>query len=395
MSLDVTLVDPAEVGMSATRLDDAAALMQRQYDAGKSPTLVAVVARHGRVVFTHAVGEHRPGGPPVSIDSIFPLASQTKPMSAAVLLCLVERGLVGLNEPVALHIPELAGAHDEVMVHHLLSHTSGWHEDDVAGRLAQRLDEIVASWSPGGLDVLSLLLLLPGLETPRREPAGEVMQYCNFNYSLLGEIIRRATGGSLDAAMRRFVFEPLGMTDSALIVPDGWADRLIQRPPGIPLGPDHPDSPISFNDPLWVKSDDGATGVHATAFDAVRFGQMILDRGRVGDHRVLSDDAVRVMTTDQIPGLEAVLLANRLPEASWGYGHGVLSTVPFLRFAGGTVAPGSPHHGGMGGIDVWIDPDTGVVGAYFEVLTENSRETGPVSWVAHRFEDVITAAVLD
>ena len=395
MSLDTSPVDPAEVGMSAARLEDAAALMQRQYDEGRSPTLVAVVARHGRVVFTHAVGDHRPGGPPVTIDSIFPLASQTKPMTAAVLLCLVERGLVGLNEPVALHIPELAGAHDEVMVHHLLTHTSGWHEEDVAVRLEQQMPGIVAAWTPGDLDVLSQLLLLPGLEAPRREHAGVVMQYCNLNYSLVGEIIRRVTGGSFDRAVRRFVFEPLGMADSAVIVPDEWADRVIQRPPGIPLGPDHADSPISFNDPLWAKSDDGATGVHATPVDAVRFGQMILERGRVGDRRVLSGDAVRVMTTDQIPGLEAVLLAMRIPEARWGYGYGLSGTVPWLRYMGATIAPGSPHHGGMGGIDVWIDPDTVVVGAYFEVLTENSSEVGPVSWVAHRFEDVITAAVLD
>src|SRR5690606_5200740 len=124
---------------------------------------------------------------------------------------------------------------------------------------------------------------------------------------------------------------------------------------------DHADSPISFNDPLWVKSDDGASGVHATAVDAVRFGQMILDRGRVGPLRVLSDDAVRVMTTDQVPGIPAVLLAIRKAEARWGYGYGLSGSEPWLRFMGATIAPGSPHHGGMGGIDVWVDPDTGVV----------------------------------
>ena len=57
--------------------------------------LVAVVARHGQIVFSHAVGDRRPGGPPLSVDDIFPLASQTKPMTAATLLALVERGLVG------------------------------------------------------------------------------------------------------------------------------------------------------------------------------------------------------------------------------------------------------------------------------------------------------------
>lgn len=170
---------------------------------------------------------------------------------------------------------------------------------------------------------------------------------------------------------------------------------MIQRPPGIPYGPEHAESPISFNDPLWAKSDDGASGVHATATDVVRFGQMILDGGRVDDRRVLSRDAVRVMTTNQIPGVPAVLLSVHRAEAGWGYGYGVAGTEPWLRFAGGTMAPGSYHHGGSGGIDAWIDPATGIVAAYFEVLTENSLEIGPISWAAHRFEDVITAAVLD
>ncbi|MCB1006145.1 MAG: beta-lactamase family protein [Acidimicrobiales bacterium] len=395
MSLDTALVDPAEVGMSPARLEDAAALMQRQYDTGRSPTLVAVVARHGRVVFTHAVGEHRPGGPAVTTDSIFPLASQTKPMTAAVLLCLVERGLVGLNEPITVHLPELEGqGHDEVMVNSLLTHTSGWHEDDFLARVDERLDDVIAGWSPGGRSLLDEILLTPCFETPRREVPGVIMQYCNLNYTLLGEIIRRVTGDSLDAAMRRHLFEPLAMTSSAVIVPDDWADRVIGRPPGIPFGPEHPDSPIAFDDPLWAKSDDGASGVHATAVDALRFAQMILDRGLAGGRRVLSGDAVRVMTTDQVPGIAAEVLGMHRPEARWGYGYAVTGTAPWLRFGGATVAVGSLRHGGAGGIDVWIDPSTGVVGVYFEVVTEWSDEVGPVSWAAHRFEDVVTAAVV-
>lgn len=396
MTLDTTLADPAELGMSAARLEDAAALMQHQYDAGKSPTLVAVVARHGQLVFAHAVGEHRPGGPPVTLDSVFPLASQSKPMTAAVLLCLVERGLVGLNEPITVHLPELDGqGHDEVMVHHLLTHTSGWHEDDFRARIDERLGDIVAAWSPGGRSLLDEIFLAPGFETPRREVPGVIMQYCNLNYTLLGEVIRRATGDTFDAAMRRYVFEPVGMVDSAVIVPDDWADRVIRRPPGVPFGAEHPDTPIAFDDPLWAQSDDGASGVHATAVDALRFAQMILDRGLAGGRRVLSGDAVRVMTTDQVPGVPAELLGMRRPEARWGYGYGVTGTTPWLRFGGATLEVGSLRHGGAGGINVWIDPSTGVTGAYFEIVTEWSDEVGPVSWAAHRFEDVIAAAVLE
>jgi CubicO group peptidase (beta-lactamase class C family) len=133
------------------------------------------------------------------------------------------------------------------------------------------------------------------------------MQYCNFNYSLLGEIVRRVTGDTLDAAMRRYLFEPIGMTSSAMIVDDDLRARLIERPPGIPLGPDHAETPLSTNHPLWEASDDGASGVFASVVDLARFWQMFLDGGMVGATRVLSRDAVRVMTTNQIPGIEVDL----------------------------------------------------------------------------------------
>ncbi len=121
MTLSMELHDPAELGMSVSRLADAAALMDRQFADGLTPTAVALVARHGQLVWTHAVGNARPGGPPVTIDSVFPLASQTKPMTAAVIMALAERGMIGLTESASLTLPELAGEHEEVMVYHLLA----------------------------------------------------------------------------------------------------------------------------------------------------------------------------------------------------------------------------------------------------------------------------------
>ena len=94
----------------------AAALMDRQFAEGLTPMAVALVARHGKLVWTHAVGDARPGGPPVTIDSVFPMASQTKPMTAAVIMALAERGMIGLTESASLTLPELADEHDEVMV---------------------------------------------------------------------------------------------------------------------------------------------------------------------------------------------------------------------------------------------------------------------------------------
>jgi serine-type D-Ala-D-Ala carboxypeptidase len=385
------LHDPATLGFSAARLADAAALMDRQFADGLTPMAVALVARHGRLAWTHTVGDARPGGPPVTIDSVFPLASQTKPMTAAVIMALAERGLIGLTESASATLPELADDHREVMVFHLLTHTSGWcSEDHEAARVARLKDAIATI--PDGTDPLTHILLWPGWDVPRRLPAGERMQYCNFNYSLLGEIVRRVTGDTLDAAMRRYLFEPIGMTSSAMIVDDALRPLLIERPPGIPLGPDHAGTPLSTNDPLWEGSDDGGSGGFASAPDLARFWQLFLDGGMVGDTRVLSRDAVRVMTTNQIPGIAVDLVGVSRGEASWGFGFGIAGHEAWPRFGGGLSNPRSFRHGGAGGIDGWIDPDSGVVAVYIEVVTGDDAGL-PVSWAAHRVQDVINSAV--
>jgi CubicO group peptidase (beta-lactamase class C family) len=393
MTMSMENHDPADLGMSAERLAVAASIMDRQFADRRSPMLVLLVARHGRVVFSHCVGESRPGGPPVTIDSIFPIASQTKPMTAAVIMALAERGMVGLPESASLVLPELAAEHPEVMVYHLLTHTSGWHDDDQAAVRTERLDHLLAT-IPEGTDPLTHIMLGAGWDVPRRLPAGELMQYCNFNYSALGEIVRRATGDTLDAAMRRYLFEPIGMASSAMIVGDDLAPRVIERPPGIPYGPGHDFSPISFNDPLWAGSDDGASGVHASPADLLRFWQMVLDRGMVGDQRVLSADAVRVMTTDQIPGISAERLGQARAAASWGFGFGVAGHEAWSRFGGGTSHPASIRHGGAGGILGWIDPTSGVVAVLVEIFTEVDDDALPRTAAFHRLEDVVNAAVL-
>ena len=84
MSMSMEPVDPATVGMSVARLGDAAELMQRQFEEERSPMLAAVVARHGKVVFTSTIGDQRPGGPPLAIDSIFPRRAERSPITSPI-----------------------------------------------------------------------------------------------------------------------------------------------------------------------------------------------------------------------------------------------------------------------------------------------------------------------
>lgn len=388
-------VDPAEVGMSAEHLRFADELMERQFAEGRSPMLAAVVARHGKVVFTKTLGDQRPGGRGLAIDDVFPLASSGKPMTAATLLALVERGRVGLTEPVVNYLPELsANDNAEVLVHHLLTHTSGWDPADLESSLAVGV-AAGPSAPPPGRDLLEHLFLDTAWAVPRTRAAGELMQYANHHYTLIGEIIRRVTGGTLDAAMRRYLFEPVGMHDTAVIVPDELLPRVVERPDGIPYAPGHPDTVLPMYDPLWLRCDDGGCGVHSTVLDTLRFLEMIRNHGMVGTTQVLCGDSIRVMTTNQIPRIAADIAGFRLNEGSWGYGFSVGGADPVAGFRGGTTARGTLRHGGSGGIGSWVDPVLGVSAVYHELVTVGYDEGHAPSWAFNRFEDVVTAAVVD
>lgn len=393
MTFDTTVHDPSEVGMSSARLEDASALMERQFDQGRSPMIAAVVARQGKVVFAKALGNQRPDGVGLTVDSVFPVASLSKPMTAGVVLALAERGMVGLNEPAALTLPELAADHEDVLVAHLLTHTSGWHDDDQVAALDAGIDAALETL-PAGLDPLTHIMLASGWAVPRRYEPGEMMSYCNFNYSLLGELVRRVTRGPLDAAMREYLFDPVGMNGSCVILPDRLRPQLIERPQGIPYGPGYPGAAISFNDPLWEGSDDGASGVYSTVTDMARFFQMVLDEGRVGDVRVLSRAAIRAMTTNRVPHTPTEAMGQVHRDASWGLGFAIPSGEKWKQFGGGTVGPASASHGGAGGIGGWVDFGHGIAASYVEIVTEADEFNVPLSWAANRFEDVVTSAVL-
>ena len=126
--------NPKEAGMSAQRIRRLADSAKGWVAQGIHPALVILVARRGIIVLHEAFGRLKPerDSPPLKVDSLFPLASITKPITATAAMILVEDGLLGLNRPVSWYVPEFTGEGKEaVMVHHLLTHTSGLREEDL------------------------------------------------------------------------------------------------------------------------------------------------------------------------------------------------------------------------------------------------------------------------
>lgn len=385
--------EPGELELDPARMERARAMIREQVESGRSPGIVAFVARRGRCVLHEALGARNPAGDPMRVDSVFPIASATKPFTAAAVMSLVEEGRIGLLQAVRDYLPELPEAVGEgVLIHHLLTHTAGFDSPMWTDKYRRRVLEKAEEDACWGRDPVVNAFLGCMAELERIKPPGKGMLYANIGYELLGEIVRRVTGSTLGAVLAERILEPLGLKDTAMVPGDDLRARMIEN------APDGPQATMMRNVSGWepedvLDADMAGGGMVSTALDHATFQQMILGLGSLGGTRVLSKASVRAMTTNQIPGVPDVVFGRK--EASWGYGFSVICKERWPYFGGGLVPEGTATHAGSGGIGHWIDFENEIVGVFYEILTEMSEMLEPVSSAGHRFQDVITAAVLD
>jgi CubicO group peptidase (beta-lactamase class C family) len=378
------------------RIERARTLLESHAREGRTPAIVALVARRGVVVLDEAYGELRPGGPVLPRDAIFPITSMTKPLTATLAMLLVEDGRLSVGRPVREYIPELEGDDiDDVLVHHLLTHTSGWDESMVFEHLLKKLAAGTMPELPPDAHPLHHGALLGGLDTPRKAPPGEIMIYCNFNYTLLGEVVERVSGKRFEEFARERLFGPLGMNDTDYVLRDGMRERAIVRPPGAPIKEAFRGLGLpGVETPAWERMPNGAGGAYSTARDIAVFAQMMLNGGRYGDQRILSRPAVAVMTRNQIPGVGATFMGHPVPEGGYGYGW-MVRTWYVWRLLNGLTPIGSYSHTGAGGNAFWIDPENETIQVVLEVCMDLSDDLEPRSWIFDRFQSVVASAIDD
>jgi CubicO group peptidase (beta-lactamase class C family) len=390
---------PEDAGMLPERVARVRDLCARWVEEGQTPSLCVCVARRGVIVLDEAWGVHGPekGAPPLQTDSIFPISSVTKAITATLVMQLVDDGLLALNRPVVDYLPEVTGEGvAEVLVHHLLTHTSGYSWDFPAPPHAVKKLEAGFELPPCPVwrHPENHLLLSLSWDTPREAAAGEVMSYSNHNYLLLGEIVTRLTERRLEDVARERIFAPLGMDSTDYVVPESAAPRIVRRASGLPfadaLGPFFD----GIGSPRAQAAPHPGGGVYSTARDMTIFGQMILNRGRYGDARILSPAAVAAMTRDQIPGIKARFFDKLIEHGSWGYGWAIQSPSKWPYFQGSLPPLGTLGHPGAGGAMFWIDPAHELVGAYFEVTTRLTERFEHL-WGFDLFVNAITSAVDD
>ena len=314
-------------------------LLDRYVGDGTLPGAVGLVAR-GDHTEAAVAGSVATGGAPMARDSIFRLASITKPITAAAVMMLVQDGRIKLDDPVASWLPELAepkvvrtpaSAVDDVepatgpiTVFDLLSSQAGYgFASDFSLPaiqqlfLVQRDGREVASFPPPDTWIAELAQI-PLLYQP-----GDAWLYDTCS-TLQGILIARVAGQSLPDFLAGRIFEPLGMTDTAFEVPAAKRDRFTSYYRTDPAGKlelaDGPDGQWSTR-PAFPLGNGGLAG---TAGDWLAFGRMLLAGGTAADgQRLLTADSVRLMTTDHTTQRQRELGALFLEGQGWGFGGSV------------------------------------------------------------------------
>ncbi len=326
--------------MSAGRLVVAGQLLADHVANGQAWAAAICVARGGGIVLSRGYGRLRPdaGAPAVTTDTPFLIASVTKPFVALSVMLLVERGQVALSDPVKLYIPEFTGGRrDDVLVRHLLTHASGL-PDMTADNIPLRQRNAPMSEFIRGI-VKDKLVFAPG---------GDV-RYQSCGFALQGELIERVAKQPLREFMRREIFEPLGLKNTAL----GLGHITLEDSPAVDVDDwiAKADTPPNrkrwdHNSPYWRDLGAAWGGMHSSVTDTAVFYRMLLDGGVCAGGRVIGRATVAAMTQNQNPP----------PLKPWGLGFGIGAT-NMWGFFGDLAGPRTFGHGGATGCVAWADPD--------------------------------------
>ena len=332
----------ARVEIDAKRFELIQPLVEEAIAEKKLPGAVILVGRGDRILYTKAIGDRAlvPSVERMTPDTIFDVASLTKPVATATsVMILLEDGRIRLNDRVSTFIPgfERYGKAD-ITVRHLLTHVSGLRPDV----------DLADPWTGYG-EALALAVE----EIPLAAP-GERFVYSDINYFLLGEIVRKASGKTLDAFARERIFAPLGMNDTMFLPPDTLQPRIAPTEScteyGWPCqGADMKMLRGIVHDPTARRMGGvaGHAGLFSTANDLAIYCRMLLAGGTYDGKRILSPLTVAKMTTPSSPDRERSVR---------GFGWDI--DTAFSGNRGELLPLGSFGHTGFTGTSVWIDPRT-------------------------------------
>lgn len=330
-------VTPAAAAPPAARMTPAdgkaaiGAIVREEIAAGNLPGAVIVVGVGDKVVLREAYGERAvlPSRGPATVETIYDAASLTKVMATAVAIQqLVERGLIDLDKPAAAYWPAFAAnGKADITVRQLLTHYAA---------LPAGIPTRAWSGTEGALDAIVALKPVA--------PPGSRFIYSDVDFIVLGELVRRVSGQTLDTYAAANIFRPLGMRDTGFQPPAALKNRIA--PADLERGElrwGEVQDPIAFR----MGGVAGHAGVFTTADDLTLFARMMASGGTKGGPAVLRPQSIATMIRPQSPPGGPALR---------GLGWDIDS--PYSGFLAPSFSPRSFGHMGYTGTALWIDPDT-------------------------------------
>jgi CubicO group peptidase (beta-lactamase class C family) len=317
---------------------------------------VTVVATQDRLLHLQATGLADVAAQKrMNVDTLFWIASMTKPVTGAAILMLQDEGRLNIADPVAKFIPEFAalkspsGKPANLTITQILTHTSGLGEANGPAALqAHTLAELVPLW----------------LAAPMQFEPGSQWKYCQSGINAAARIVEVVSGMTFDTFLQKRLFDPLGMTHTTFY-PTGqqWAQVATAYAKNPDTGrleavPPRGDFGKRGRPPL------GNGGLYSSAKDYTRFCQMLLNGGTLEGRRILSADAVKALSAVHTGALECGFFQKEEfgrhgKNYGWGIGTCVLKE-PHAGLAE-TLSPGTFGHGGAWGTQAWIDPQKQVI----------------------------------
>ena len=346
------------------------------------PGAVALVADRDGVTYAKAFGKMGiDNDTPMTLDSLFWFASMTKAITSTAAMQLVEQGKLNLEAPLGALLPDLANprviegfdaegaprlrpAQRQITLRHLLTHTAGIGYDFVSA-------DLLKSRGPNGPPEQTKL---DWLRVPLLFDPGDRWEY-GMNTDWVGLAVEAASGQRLDAYLAEHVFGPLGMVDTAFVVPPAKRDRLTSTHMRMPDG-----SLTAVPSPVLAMAQaefwSGGGGLVGTGGDYMRFLRMILNGGTLDGARILEGESVQAMSTNQVGDLHAgivgstmphmALTFDRFPAQKPGWGLGFL--INAADDAQGGRAAGSLAWSGLANTHYWIDPASNQTGLFLSQL---------------------------
>ena len=385
---DLPRAKPEEVGMSGERLARVAEVLKADIAAGRIPGAVIAIARHGKLVALDAYGwRDKAAGVAMTTDTIFNIASMTKPMTTVGALMLYERGQLLIGDPLSKYFPKFAemrvAARDTsgeptaetvpsvrlITIQDLMRHTSGIVYGGRGTTLVHKMYPAGsgdASREYDGAAFIDKLASLPLLYQP-----ATVWDY-GFGLDLLGLTIEKISSQTLGQYLKANLFTPLGMNDTGFSIS---ADQAARYAKPLPIDPDtgkpQARSP-ELTQPLKFECGGGCAA--STASDYLRFAMMLMNQGRSGEARLLGPRTVSYMLSDQLGPNIKNLIGNADPtRADYGFGLGLaVRTTPGVIKMMGSV--GQFSWPGASGTDWWVDPKEELAVVYM------SAAPGPIRW---------------